>query len=463
MNRFRKKSDAKRPTTLQPALAPVQQTQTERHEHFEPGSPPDSLPELPLASDFRTSLILTDLSRRFTLLGASSRDPLSVDALKSRLADQRTRGAENQISEEEEEMIIETLGLRRAGRPDEGDEYSSSSVSARSAASLGSSNTSTSSKRYSNNLFGSGRFRDYSYMRSVSQAKTASMRTSNSSRTHTASYTDSIRPVTPEANATSSPPPSSSPETLAVRSAPLNPPAPYGGQPLSVAEYRLSKTLGPSVLRRASLALEEAIKAIEEEAEDEIVMPRSPPVPRGSLDTQRQSTATTESELNQTPGVYESPMAISSDRHLSLDAESPRASPIPARTVPGYVPGMPRPMTPRDPMELDDQRSYSTTPRATSPTVASPSPIPPSNLSSGLIRRESTSSPSRHSPRPSSPNVSSPMRFRGVTEFFYSGPSPTCFPSLWHCLPTDGGFRSSWDAIQRNMDKRKLQGTYQGR
>ncbi|KAJ7273564.1 hypothetical protein B0H12DRAFT_1090007 [Mycena haematopus] len=410
MHRFRKKSDAKRPTTFQPASAPVQQTHTERHERHEPGPPPDSLPELPLASDFRTSLILTDLSRRFTLLGAASRESLSVDALRSRLADQRTRGAENQISEEEEDMIIETLGLRQTVRSDAEDEYSS--VSARSAVSLGSSNASISSKRYSNNLFGSGRFRDYSYMRSVSQAKTASMRTSDSSRAHTASYADSMRPVTPDANASPSPSPSSSPEALAVRSAPLIPPAPFGGQPLSVAEYRLSKTLGPSVLRRASLALEEAIKAIEEEAEDEIVMPRSPPVPRGSLDTQRQSTVTTESEFMQTSGGYESPMAISSDRHLSLDPESPRASPIPSRTIPGYVPGMPRPMTPRDTMELDDQRSYSTTPRATSPilpSLASPSPIPPSNLSSGIIRRESTSSPSRHSPRPSSPNVSSPM------------------------------------------------------
>jgi hypothetical protein len=185
-------------------------------------------------------------------------------------------------------MIIETLGLRPTVRSDAEDEYPSS-VSARSAASLGSSsNTSTSSKRYSNNLFGSGRFRDYSYMRSVSQAKTASMRTSDSSRTHTVSYADSMRPTTPDATSSSSPP--SSPEKLAVRSAPLAAPAPYGGQPLSVAEYRLSKTLGPSVLRRASLALEEAIKAIEEEAEDEIVMPRSPPIPRGSLDTQRQST-----------------------------------------------------------------------------------------------------------------------------------------------------------------------------
>ncbi|KAJ6547410.1 hypothetical protein B0H19DRAFT_1165486 [Mycena capillaripes] len=405
MHRFRKKSDAKRPTNLQPA--PAYQTQTERHERYEPGPAPESLPELPVASDFRTSLILTDLSRRFTLLGATPTESVSVDALRSRLADQRARGAENQISEEEEDMIIESLGLRRNVRSDTEDEYTSS-VSARSAVSMGSSNTSTSSKRYSNNLFGSGRFRDYSYMRSVSQSKTASMRTTDSSRSHTTSY-DSMRPVTPDANASSLA--SSSAEALAVRSAPLNPPAPYGGQPLSVAEYRLSKTLGPSVLRRASLALEEAIKAIEEEAEDEILMPRSAPVPRGSLDTQRQSPETRESEFIRTSGVYEAGMAISSDKHLSLDPESPRASPIPSRIVPGYVPGMPRPMTPRDTMELDDQRSYSTTPRATSPTLpslVSPSPIPPSTLS-GVSRRESNASASRQSPRPSSPNVSSPM------------------------------------------------------
>jgi hypothetical protein len=192
-------------------------------------------------------------------------------------------------------MIIESLGLRPSVKSDAEDEYPSS-ASARSAMSLGSSsNTSASSKRYSNNLFGSGRFRDYSYMRSVSQSKTASMRTTDSSRTHTSSY-DNMRPVTPDVNATSAP--SSSPEALTVRSAPLIPPAPYGGQPLSVAEYRLSKTLGPSVLRRASLALEEAIKAIEEEAEDEIVMPRSAPIPRGSLDTQRQSPETVRSTMN---------------------------------------------------------------------------------------------------------------------------------------------------------------------
>lgn len=53
---------------------------------------------------------------------------------------------------------------------------------------------------------------------------------------------------------------------------------------MSAAEYRISKTLGPSILKRASLALEEAIKEFEDEADDEIVMPRSPPVLRSGFE-----------------------------------------------------------------------------------------------------------------------------------------------------------------------------------
>ncbi|KAJ7063159.1 hypothetical protein C8F01DRAFT_1131766 [Mycena amicta] len=378
MHRFRKKSDAKRPS-FQPVVSP------EPVDHFEPYEAipaPDSLPELPTSSDFRTSLILTDLSRRFTLLGATSTDAASVDALRSRLANQRARGAENQITEEEEEMIIETLGLRPK---QSADEFSSS----RSALSIGST---SSSKRYSNNLFGSGRFRDYSYVRSV-QSKTSSIRTIDSSRTQTASH-DSLGAHL-DNNETSL---SSTPDALTVRSAPLNPPAPYGGQPLSVAEYRLSKSLGSSGLRRASLALDEAIRSIEEEAEDEIVMPRSAPIARGSFD--RQSPDSRDSDH-----TIEAGMAISSDKHISLEADSPRASPIPSRIMPGYIPGMPRPMTPRDTIDFDEQRSYSTTPRASSPSfpsVASPSPVLPS-------RRDSASASSRQSPRPKSPNVISPI------------------------------------------------------
>lgn len=81
-------------------------------------------------------------------------------------------------------------------------------------------------------------------------------------------------------------------------------------------------------------------------------------------------------------------MAITNDKTVYGDSLR-GASPIPARTMPGYVPGMPRPMTPRD---LDEQRSHSTTPRAQSPPVADS--VPPLNLSSNSnkVRRDSTSS-----------------------------------------------------------------------
>ncbi|KAF7304657.1 hypothetical protein MKEN_01179600 [Mycena kentingensis (nom. inval.)] len=369
MHRFRKRSDAaaKRPSALLQSPSP----EPDDNDPYDSTPAPEGLPELPSSSvsDFRTSLILTDLSRRFTLLSAASTltDSSSVDALKSKLANQRARGAANAVSEEEEDMIIETLGFRSNSKPQSGDEYSSRSAS--------------SSKRYSNNLFGSSRFRDNSYVRSVQ--KTSSIRTVDSFRTQTASH-DSLIGGSDARTSTMS----SGSDVLAVRSAPLIAPAPYGGQPLSVAEYRLSKSLGTSGLRRASLALEDAIKAIEEEAEDEIVMPRSTPIPRGSLDSQRPSL---ESKYPESPS--EGGMAISSDKHISLEPDSPRASPIPSRIVPGYIPGMPRPMTPQT-LEFDEQRSYSTTPRATSPTMpilASPSP------------RRDSGMPSRHSPRPKSP------------------------------------------------------------
>lgn len=51
----------------------------------------------------------------------------------------------------------------------------------------------------------------------------------------------------------------------------------------SAIEYRLAKTMDPAAFKRASLALQEAIKELEDDTEDEIVLPRSPP-PRGHKD-----------------------------------------------------------------------------------------------------------------------------------------------------------------------------------
>jgi serine/arginine repetitive matrix protein 2 len=103
----------------------------------------------------------------------------------------------------------------------------------------------------------------------------------------------------------------------------------------------------------------------------------------------------------------EAGLAVSADRRVASPSEEQRASPLPSRAVPGYIPGMNRPMTPRD-YELDD-RSHSTTPRATSPIMSvfndSKSPSPSSGAS-GLGRKESISAATvRQSPRSNTPSL----------------------------------------------------------
>ena len=199
-------------------------------------------------------------------------------------------------------MLLETLGRLRSrgtaspGASQEhvvegGDGVMDSAGSTGGSTSSVTSSPRRSTKRYSNNLFGSGRLRDYSYLKSVASSKGSGSSTRTVSLTPTEGSTKDLskadlRPVTPDgSDAPSST--LSSPEKPEIHSAPLLPPAPYGEssiQAISVAEYRLQKTLGPSALKRASIALEEAIKEIEDEVEDEILLPRSVPVPRGSLD-----------------------------------------------------------------------------------------------------------------------------------------------------------------------------------
>ncbi|KAG6874077.1 hypothetical protein C0995_006934 [Termitomyces sp. Mi166 len=337
-----------------------------------PPSDPDAFPQIPLPDDFRTSLILPDLSRRFSLLRSSSGEPVGLDILRDRLADQRKRGATTQITEEEEELIFDTL---RSFRPNSDQDTTSAR---QSSSTMQSSLSSRSTKRYSNNLFGSGRFNDYNYVRSAT--KNTSSKSSSSTPTKSSyrreitssSTTDSLRPSTPPESSssrrTSSLHSSSIESESSVRSAPLMAPTPYGEQQqhsvVSVAEYRISKALGPSALKRASMALEAAIKEFEEEVEDEILMPRSTPIPRTPA---QQPTALRTSQSHSS--IVEAVVAISPDDQTQNDPElvNRRSSPVPTRTLPGYVPGMPRPMTPRE-LDLDEQRSHSTTPRATSST-----------------------------------------------------------------------------------------------
>lgn len=223
---------------------------------------------------------------------------MSLDSLRSRLANQRARGGPTQISEEEEDMLLETLGrLRSRATPSPGvsqehivegeDALRSSMRSSGTATSSVTSSPGRSTKRYSNNMFASGRLRDYTYLKkgSVSSVLTVSSSPTEDS-TNELSNT-SLRPVTPDSHAPSSA--QSSPnEQGSVRSAPFIPPAPFSDsaiQAISLAESRLQKTLGPTVLKRASMAIEQALKEIEDEVEDEILLPRSTPVHRrGSLD-----------------------------------------------------------------------------------------------------------------------------------------------------------------------------------
>lgn len=157
---------------------------------------------------------------------------------------------------------------------------SSDTVTSSLAPSVNSSPSGRSAKRYSNNLFGSGRFRDYTYLRSVAQSKQGrtSLTPTESSvsvRGHPSSVTDHGHSETLEGDTSSSSLPSNTNEKLLVQSAPVIPPAPYGEQVPSPA-----KTTNTAAAKRASLAFEEAIKEMEEEIDDEIVMPRSPIVGR---------------------------------------------------------------------------------------------------------------------------------------------------------------------------------------
>ncbi|KAF8626244.1 hypothetical protein AX15_004923 [Amanita polypyramis BW_CC] len=385
---------------------------------FSSSPTPSTLPEIPQPSDFRASLILTDLSKRFSLLRSPTGESASVQDLKSKFAQQRVRGASNQISEEEEDMLLETLGRMRSRTSalseksqdnvnELVEQHSIKSMSTTSSAihaSVTSSPSRRSTKRYSNNLFGSGRFRDYTYFRNagIGHGRTGSTPARAPSITPTetsisiqeiASLPDSFQPVTSDSSSIQS-----SIENKATNT------------PFVISEGHLSIP-DPSLLKRASMALAHAIKELEEETEDEVVMPRlsrpSPDLYSRQAEGIVELAKSSQSSLHQ-PTVIEAGTAISSDKQVVSSYHERRTSPVFSRTLPGYVPGMPRPMTPRD-TEMEEQRSHSATPRAMSPL---PSNIT-DNTSSGVPSDLSTTpngpgsaSPAFHqSSRPASPSA----------------------------------------------------------
>lgn len=234
------------------------------------------------------------LSRRFTLLRAASGDGISLDSLKARLAEQRARGARNHLSEEEADMFLQTLGRLRS-KPSTGSTsgdsstYGPASDSLRSTETITSSITSTSgsSKRYSNNMFGSGKFRDYTYLRSVAKERAgkggAGRRNANSSSLLTSgrSYKTSDAPIPEDDTSQTDPEP-------AAHDSDTTPLASFPETSGFELEQGIVNTFQPGHLRRASMALEEVIREIEEESggdgdgDDKILIPRSPAPERAS-------------------------------------------------------------------------------------------------------------------------------------------------------------------------------------
>src|SRR6266851_1358405 len=239
------------------------------------------------------------LSRRFTLLRAQSGDPFSLDELKTKLSEQRARGAANHLSEEEMESLLQTLGRLRS-KPSAGS-TSGDSIDAPARESLRSTETTASSstpslrstKRYSNNMFGSGKFRDHTYLRSVAKERggkgSAGRRSVNSSSSLTASgrpYKTSDPPIPEDSSLTDHEPSAHDSDTTPHAS----------GVESSASEFErgILKTFQPGHLRRASKALEEVIHELEEEVgsdgdgdgdgdgDDKILIPRSPAPERAS-------------------------------------------------------------------------------------------------------------------------------------------------------------------------------------
>ncbi len=235
---------------------------------------------------------LPSLSRRFTLLRAASGDSVSLDDLKSRLADQRARGAENYLSEEETDMFLQTLGRMRS-KPS-ASSTSSDSIHSPARGSLRSTDTTTSSvvstsgstKRYSNNMFGSGKFKDHTYLRSVAKERagkgSAGKRSTANSSINTHNYKASDAPIPEESTLTDNELSAHDSDATALAS----------GAESSTSELQQSivKTFRPGHLQRASMALDEVIREFEDkvdgdgdgDGDDKILIPRSPAPERAS-------------------------------------------------------------------------------------------------------------------------------------------------------------------------------------
>ncbi|KEP55580.1 bestrophin domain protein [Rhizoctonia solani 123E] len=292
------------------------------------------LEPLPPESDFRTSLIMPSLSRRFTLLRGQNGEPLSIDDVRTRLAHQRANGHINHVTEEEEEIMIDALirahSIDPTASPSDSDGYTT--ATANDGYSTAHTNTNDSYSGYDSS-------HSYGAYRSV--------------RSIPASSPPPKRQVTLS---------TSSRDVLDKQDAPFDS---YLSNSLSNSSF------SPAQIRRASLALQDAIQEYDEEEEDEKIL-----APRKG-DQQREHDS---HHAGDSPVGYGEAIAWPNDqsKHTSHDPtavpyhsngkSSPSYRMDTVNRLPGYVPGMHRPITPRDSGVDTDTNTGTLTPQTDSNT-----------------------------------------------------------------------------------------------
>ncbi|CAE6515567.1 unnamed protein product [Rhizoctonia solani] len=346
------------------------------------------LEPLPPESDFRTSLIMPSLSRRFTLLRGQNGEPLSIDDVRTRLAHQRATGHVNHVTEEEEEIMIDALirahSIDPTASPSDSDGYTT--ATANDGYSTANTNTNDSYSGYDSSHSYGG------YARNM---------TANPPKRKVTLSSASAR------------------EMLDVPK--------QGDSGISFGTY-LSGSFSPAQVRRASLALQDAIQEYEEEEEEDekILAPRKgdqqrehdlhagdSPVGCGEAIAwpNDQSKHTPHDPLGSTVAIPYHPSGTSSPNYR-IDT---------VNRLPGYVPGMHRPITPRDSGVDTDTNTGTSTPQPTSNTstpgyeygsnISSPGRTERALPQSILInkRASTTNSPLRTRPR----ELSNPDQYDG--------------------------------------------------
>ncbi|ELU44631.1 Bestrophin domain-containing protein [Rhizoctonia solani AG-1 IA] len=342
------------------------------------------LEPLPPESDFRTSLIMPSLSRRFTLLRGQNGEPLSIDDVRTRLANQRANGHVNQVTEEEEEIMIDALIRAHSIDP-----------SAASASDSDGYTTATANDGYS----------------------TANTNTNDSYSGYDSpqSYRGYVRPAA-RSMVSANPPPKRkvtlSTPSVPARDGPMFDAKQGNGDVVNGTQfdtYLSNSSFSPAQIRRASLALQDAIQEYEEEEEDEKIL-----APRRGDQHQREH----ESHAGDSPVGYGEAIAWSNDQPKHMHHDSPGSTAVapyhPTGTsspvyrmdtvnrLPGYVPGMHRPITPRDSGVDTDTNTGTSTPQPVSnasttyeygSNVSSPSRTERTLPQSILNKRASTTSP----------------------------------------------------------------------